>query len=241
MTTTGETIEHLLEVQAHDTRLDQIRHRLDVLPERVDRDERLSGLASLEATIAERQAARDDLARQQKRLDDEVESLGEKRAAHDGHLYDGTVTNARELQDLQEEVASLGRRITELEDQELEIMEQVEPVERALNDLHTEHDRQTIDLDTAETKLTIAEAELKAELEREQESRDGEAAHVPADLLAEYDGLRRGGGGVGIARLVGGNQCGGCHLTLSAVEVASMRKNPEQVTHCEECGRLLVP
>ena len=47
------------------------------------------------------------------RLDDEVETIDAKRKAHDATLYGGTVTNARELQDLQEEIASLSRRIDE--------------------------------------------------------------------------------------------------------------------------------
>ena len=241
MTTTGEAIEHLLEVQAHDTHLDQIRHRLEVLPERVDRDERRATLADLEARVQARKDERDDLARRQKRLDDEVETIDAKRKAHDATLYGGTVTNARELQDLQEEIESLGRRIDDLEEQELELMEQIEPIDADLNRLMADRDQHLVDLDTAEARLTAAEAEVHVELDDAQAARDREAEHVPAELLAEYDSLRRGGGGVGIARLVGGNQCGGCHLTLSAVEVAAMRKHPDEVTHCEECGRLLVP
>ncbi len=60
-------------------------------------------------------------------------------------------------------------------------------------------------------------------------------------ILAEYEALRAGLGGVGVAKLVG-TQCGGCHLGLSAVEVARIRKvGQNEITHCEECGRLLVP
>lgn len=238
--TTSEAIEHLLEVQSHDTHLDQIRHRLEVLPERTDRDERRATLADLEARVQARKDERDDLARRQKRLDDEVETIDAKRKAHDATLYGGSVTNARELQDLQEEIASLSRRIDDLEEQELELMEQIEPIDADLTGLLTDRDRHLIDLDTAEAKLVAAEAEVHVELDRAQADRDREAEQVPADLLAEYEGLRRGGGGVGIARLIGGNQCGACHLTLSAVEVAAMRKDPDLVTHCEECGRLLV-
>lgn len=239
--TTRDDIERLLEVQDHDTALDRVRHRLDVLPERTERDERRAGLDAVQATIDTRRAVRDDLARQQKRLDDEVETIDVKRKAHDAHLYDGTVTNARELQDLQEEIESLGRRITELEDQELVLMEQSEPIDAELADLDAQRTTLAGELEGAEGRLTVAETELRVELDREQGARDGAAAAVPADLLAEYESLRAGGGGVGIARLVGGNQCGGCHLTLSAVEVAAIRKHPDAVTHCEECGRLLVP
>jgi uncharacterized protein len=52
--------------------------------------------------------------------------------------------------------------------------------------------------------------------------------------------LRHDLGGIAVARLVGTN-CGGCHLTLSAVELDRIRHEPgDAVVICEECGRLLV-
>ncbi len=120
-------------------------------------------------------------------------------------------------------------------------MEQVEPVEAAVAELDTTLGQRRTVLADAEARLTVAEAELAAELDTELARRAEAAGPVPAELLATYDGLRGGRGGVGVARLVG-SQCGGCHLTLSAMEAARMRKLPEgEVAHCEECGRILVP
>jgi predicted nucleic acid-binding Zn-ribbon protein len=63
---------------------------------------------------------------------------------------------------------------------------------------------------------------------------------VPAELLAEYERLRKALGGIGVARL-NGNRCEGCHLTLSAMDVDRIRHEPDDVLiHCEECGRLLL-
>lgn len=235
-----EAFEALLDVQAHDTRLDQLRHRLTTLPARTERDDARTALDTLVRDLAALQADRDDLGRRQRRLEDEVETIEAKRKGHNDRLYGGTVTNARELQDLQEEIEALGRRVHQLEDQDLELMEQIEPLDEQLADLTGRRDQATTHLAGTEEQLIAAEAELAVELDEAQAARDGATAAIPADLLAQYQSLRAGLGGVGIARLVG-NQCGGCHLTLSAVEVAGMRKRPDEVTHCEECGRLLVP
>ena len=63
---------------------------------------------------------------------------------------------------------------------------------------------------------------------------------LDGELLAEYERLRRELGGVAVARLAG-TSCGGCHLSLSAVEVDRIRKTPAgAMVHCEECGRILV-
>ena len=231
----------LLEVQAHDTRLDQLRHHHATLPAREERDAAATALADTEARLASETTRRDDLARQQKKIDDEVELLKEKRDGFDAKLYGGTVTNPGELQDLQKEIDALGRRISVLEDQELEIMEQVEPVEALLVELASTVEQRRAVLADTEVRLTAAEAEVLAEIDAETERRQVAVAPVPADLLAEYTSLRGGAGGIGVSRLVG-SQCGGCHLTLSAMEVARLRKLPDgEVAHCDECGRILVP
>jgi predicted nucleic acid-binding Zn-ribbon protein len=231
----------LLEIQAHDTRLDQLRRQLAALPAREARDAAAAAVAELDRSITGAEAERSELARQQKRLDDEIESITAKRAHEEATLYGGSVTNARALQDLQEEIGALQRRITALEDQDLEIMEQIEPLDVRLADLRATRSEQAALLETAEVELTAAEAELAVAVDAEQSARDTLAPELDAALLAEYEGLRAGRGGVGVARLVG-TQCGGCHLGLSAVEVARIRKiGQDQITHCEECGRLLVP
>jgi predicted nucleic acid-binding Zn-ribbon protein len=231
----------LLEVQAHDTRLDQLRHQLEALPAREQRDGAAAALAATRETIDAERAARDDLARDQKRLDDEVELLGAKRKGFDAKLYGGTVSNPRELQDLQEEIDALGRRISQLEDEEIAIMEKVEPIEAGLAELATTEAQREAVLADAEERLAAAEADLQEQLAAELEARTATATGVPEALLAEYDKLRAGRGGIGVARLVG-SQCGGCHLTLSAMEVARLRKLPDdELAHCEECGRILVP
>ena len=241
MTTSSPSLLALLDVQAHDTKIDQLRHLLAHLPAREERDAAAAALADAEAAVAAETATRDDLARQQKRVDDEVETLKAKRQGFDQKLYGGTVSNPRELQDLQEEIDSLSRRISQLEDEELEIMEQVEPVEASLVELTATAEQRRTVLADAEVRLIAAEAELAAEIDAETAVRTEAAAPVPAELLGEYEKLRSGRGGVGVARLTG-TQCGGCHLTLSAVEVATMRKLPDgEFGHCEECGRILVP
>lgn len=235
------SFDALLEIQARDTRLDQLRHQMEALPERQARDAVLAALAELDAQVAASNSERAALAREQKRLDDEIESVGARRSHEEATLYGGTVTNARALQDLQEEIESLGRRISVLEDQDLEVMQKIEPIDARLTELGAARADSQARLESAEQALTVAEAELAVLEAAESEAREALVGSVDADLLAEYEKIRRSSGGVGIARMVG-SQCGGCHLGLSAVEVSRIRKlGPGEITHCEECGRLLVP
>jgi predicted nucleic acid-binding Zn-ribbon protein len=184
--------------------------------------------AGLEARIAEVEAQRHELARAQQRLEDEISSVSEKATQHDKTLYSGTISNPRELQAMQDEIGALRRRISQLEDQDLELMEQIEPLDAEIARLAME-------------RAAIAEDEvaIDGELAAVRAERDTIAADVDGTLLEEYEALRPKMGGIAIARLVGGS-CGGCHLALSAVEVARLKKlPPDEPAWCEECGRLL--
>jgi predicted nucleic acid-binding Zn-ribbon protein len=118
-------------------------------------------------------------------------------------------------------------------------MEQLEPLDQQLTGFAAT--RVTLDERASALRAQIAEEEvaIEAELERVRKERDELAAGIDAELLDEYEDLRKRSGGIAIARLVGGS-CGGCHLGLSAVEVDRIKKlPPDAPAHCEECGRLL--
>jgi hypothetical protein len=232
--------ESLLVVQGHDTRADQLTHRLATLPERAKLAEVGTQVAELDGRLAAVEERRGELSRSQQRLEDEVASLTERANQAEKQLYSGAVSNPRELQALQDDVASIRRRIGQLEDDELEIMELAEPVDAERSALAGERARLDSEIERLTGELAEGEAEIAAELDTERRARDEAAAGVPDELWAEYDTLRSQLGGIAVARLVGAT-CQGCHLALSAVEVDRIRKLPvDEPVHCEECGRLLV-
>ena len=229
----------LLSVQEHDTHIDQAEHRRVALPARGELDATMRRLTAIDKEAAEIEVRRHDLGRDQQRLEDEISKLTEKAAQHDKALYSGSGSNPRELQAMQDEIAALKRRITQLEDQELELMEQIEPLDADLARLSAE--REAGDASAVALRVSIAEDEVSidGELDQLRAERAAEASDIDPELITEYETLRGYGGGVGIARLVGGS-CGGCHLGLSAVEVDRLKKlPPDEPAHCEECGRLL--
>jgi predicted nucleic acid-binding Zn-ribbon protein len=229
----------LLAVQEHDTTADQIEHRKRSLPARKDLDAVMVQVGTVDERAAEVEERKHELVRTQQRLEDEISSLGDRAKQHDSTLYSGTIANPRELQSLQDEITALKRRIGQLEDQELELMEQIEPLDADLARLRGE--RGSLDEQAGALRAAIAEheVELDAELAGVRAERDRIAQQVEPDLLSEYETMRPRLGGIAIARLVGGS-CGGCHLGLSAVEVDRIKHlPPEEPARCEECGRLL--
>lgn len=232
--------DELLRLQDHDIVIDQITHRQATLPERPALEAATAAVADVDRRIAATSNRRDELARDEKRLADEVAIVEAKATEVNDKLYGGTITSPKELQAFQEDYDSLKRRQRELEDHEIEIMEQIEPVEAELAGLAAE--RATLDAarEAAAGALAAAESEVGAELDAARGQRDGLVAAVPAEQLATYDRLRPDYAGIPIARLVGSN-CNGCHLTLSAVAIDRIHAlPPDALATCEECGRILV-
>lgn len=232
--------DDLLRVQERDTAADQLRHRRDSLPERRALIELGQAIARHDKATAAIQGQRDEIARAQRRIEDEVAGIEEKVTSETGTLYSGSVTSPRELQAIQEEIDALGRRQRQLEDQVIELMEQAEPLDGELETAQAARadlDRQVAG---AQASMAASEAAIDEELASVEAERDEARAGVADDLLARYDKMRPQYGGVAVARLVG-SSCGGCHLVLSAVELDRIRHQPpDALVTCQECGRLLV-
>ena len=236
----ASVLERLLEVQAHDTTIDQLRHRRSHLPQRAELERLGTAIAAVEGQLVPVHQRLDGLGRSQRRLEDEVAGLEAKASEAERKLGSGAVTAPRELQAMQESVESLRRRARSLEDELLEIMEESETVTARSDELTAERDR--LDAEAGGLRAALAEAEvaIDGDLEREQSARADQASEVPAELLATYEKLRDRLDGIGVARL-DGNRCTGCHLSLPATEIDQIKRQPpDAVVRHEECGRILV-
>ncbi len=236
----SDPLEQLLVVQGHDTHATQLRTRRQGLPERAEAEQVAVAHKTAVDELATVEAERHQLEREQARIDDEVASLRDKAAQADRALYGGAVSGARELQALQDEIASLNRRIGDMEEAEIELMVARDPLDERALGLVERRDALAAQAQDLLRRITVAEAEIDAELEAEAAARAAAAAEVPPDLLAEYEELRAKRAGIGVARLEHGT-CQGCHMKLSAVELDRIKGLPPgaRIT-CEDCGRLLV-
>ena len=230
----------LLDVQELDSRIDLLRHQRASLPENKELSALGAERAEVDAQARDAKIRVDDLTRDQKRSDADVEQVKTRRKRDQDRMDQGLVSNPKDLERMQHELVSLERRIAELEDVELEIMQQLE-------DAQGEHERLTArlaELDTKAAELTKTRddksASLEAEIAKVESDRKVKAGDMPDDLMALYEKLRASKGGVGAAALRA-RQCTGCSLQLTAADLGVIAKAPaDEVVRCEECDRILV-
>lgn len=230
----------LLDLQALDSALDRLAHRRRTLPEIEQIDALESRLSSIGDDVVVAETEDRDLAREQAKIEADVEQVGQRATRDQQRLDSGQVSTPRELEQLQSEIASLGRRRSDLEDQVLELMEQREAVQTRVTELTGERERLTTELTDAITRRDSAFLDIDKELAETVTRRAELAAALPGDLLNLYEKVRASAGGVGAAALSRG-RCEGCHLQLNNVELAQIRQAPpDAVLRCEECRRILV-
>ncbi len=169
-----------------------------------------------------------------------MEQVRARRTRDQQRMDQGLVTNPKDLERMQGELVSLQRRIGDLEDIELDIMEKLETAQADLDELGARIDN----LDRRAAELTAARDAKAAELEAELADLAGRRAPIADalqdDLLALYEKLRAQKGGVGAAALRA-RRCSGCSLDLNAAEMSVIVKAAtDEVIRCEECQRILV-
>ena len=233
-------LETLLEVQEHDTAIDRLRHRQATIPERAQLAEVEARADAVTAQIATANEARDAAAKRQEELETDLATVERRIKELETRLFSPTA-GVRDMEAMSDEVASLKRRKSMLEDQVLEAIEALEPLDADVQRLEGEWSQLGTDQAALTGVIGEASAGIDAELEVEVAKRQAAAAGLPEALAQQYERLRARLGGIGAARLVGAS-CSGCHLTLPATEIDRIKRAPaEAVLTCDQCGRILVP
>ena len=230
------TVKELYDLQLLDWEIQQCEEELSEVQSRIaDDSNRIRAhlrLTALEAKLGELGPAR----RQSERAIEEIE----RRITNlDTRMYDGSVTNPREFEALQEERANQVRNQGEEEDRLLEFMVEMEDTEelrdRAKAVFEQINEERSSELNTLETRRE----ELTSEMPGLQEQRQEMSTEYPPNIMAVYETVRRTRGGQGAALVDQRGMCEGCRLTIPNAELSRARSS-EGIVQCGSCTRILI-
>jgi uncharacterized protein len=235
---TAEELELLLALQDTHSRIRRLEHQRDDLPEQRQLDEASARIGELQRVHDDVRLELEQAGARQRQLERETEVLVERRDVERSRLYDGSVANERQLRSVEAEIEATQRRITEHEDELLEVLERVEELETREAELETQmaEARQQVD------QLTVARDDaakgILAELAEAAVTRESQAADLPDDLNERFEAASQRAGGVGVGKLEQGT-CSACRIELSRADIGELLAGPP-LTTCPECRRLLV-
>lgn len=227
----------LLELQALDTRLAQLAHRVRSLPESAALVELAGRRDDMQSVVRDRTGVWEDARAELTRTESDV-AVVEARIARDQERLQAS-SSPKDVQALEQELAALAKRRSDLEDIELEVMQAVEDRSAELEEARAA----LAALDASIADATAARDAALGALEVEQRQADADrsvvAARVPTELLALYE-KQRGRYGVGASHLERG-MSSATGVMLGASDLNRVRAAaPDDVIVEEESGAILV-
>lgn len=234
---TASDLKVLYRLQNIDIALDELSEHEATLPEKERREVLTVEKRELsEAVAGQLERLRAEELRQ-KKVEGEVDLLGQKIDKEQKKLYSGTIANPKELASIQQELKSLRSRQDEEETALLEQIEVVESLTRERSERAGDLDAKTVEL--ADTERVLAEklAEIESERKALQAQRDEAAAQIPEPVMELYLGLRKKHRNAVV--LLKNGLCQGCRVELPAEDVDRIT-SAEGLWRCPNCGRILI-
>lgn len=227
----------LLDLQAFDTKIAQLDHRAKNLPELGT----LAGFAKDEAALrlifGEQNGALEDIKLELGRVESDV-SIVETRIARDSERLQGS-SSVKDVAALEQELAALRKRLSDLEEIELTVMERLETQQTAVDNTAAQIAALSERAREVEGERDAALATLAGERAVAAAGRADIESKVPADLLALYE-RQRSRYGTGASMLRGGvSMASGVKLLeneMQAIRTAA----PDDVIMCASSEAILV-
>ncbi|PJF23005.1 MAG: hypothetical protein CUN56_03140 [Phototrophicales bacterium] len=174
----------------------------------------------------------------QKDLELEIQTNRQKAKASEDRLYSGNVKNPKEMQDLQQEIASLKQRNQTLEDQLLDLMLTIEAAEADLQTAERHLAAVTAQWQAEHTDLLSEKAAIETELEQLAAQREKAVTQISAQNRKIYDTMKKKKANRPVS-LMQGRMCTACGVEQTMAIEQAVSHNADLV-YCENCGRILV-
>jgi len=224
----------LYELQEVDLEIAAKKEALSLVENRLGESQ---ALAEARISLAREEEGLAELQRNQRLGEWEVEDLRAKVALLEEKLYGGSVRNPKELASLQEQVENLKRRRRGLEDKVLDIMTEVETMQKKLSVKSGEAERIEENWREEQASLTRERAELSAALATLDQKREDLISRIDAASLELYQALKDKRQGRAVAKVEQG-MCQGCRIVLPMSELQRARIG-QALVQCSSCERIL--
>lgn len=166
----------------------------------------------------------------------ELQDFQEKAKKYREQLY--AVTSNREYDAITTEIDAVDAKISDVEDEVLQFIEDEEILEQELANAEPEITALEENLDKTEKELNEKIQATEKEYEAFRRQRDEISESVERRVLYQYERIRKGIGNSVVAEIMN-NACGSCFSSIPPQKQLEVR-TMTQLIFCESCGRILV-
>src|ERR1019366_5105584 len=228
-------LKYLIELQAVDLRLIEIRERLSRFPKRLAEVEARVTAARQQVTAA-REALTGSL-KDRKTYEMDVEQWKERAKKYRNQSSE--VKTNESYKALLHEIANAEDEVAKAEDRLLDRMVAGEEYDRQMKTAETSVKQveaaANVERQTVQAEYNAAQKELAAA----EAVRAGAVAAMPEDLVDHYERIAKRHGGIALAE-IRGEGCGQCGVHIRPHVIQQLRRDAnEEFFHCETCTRIL--
>ena len=229
-------LQTLLDLQAVDARLREVRARLAALPKKTAEID--ARVAAAKTTLEQSKAAQLNTIKDRKKYELDVEQWKERVRKYRDQTSQVKTNEAYKA--LQHEVEMAEAEIAKSEDRLLEQMVNAEEYDRRVK--ASEKDLKEVE-EAARGQRAKIDAE-KAAADKDIAALEAERARavagIPENLLDHYDRIVRKHNGIALVE-VRNEKCGACGMIVRPHVIQEMRraKGEDELFHCETCTRIL--
>ncbi len=228
------SVRQLYALQELDLVLDRLRSQQNEAEQELKSE---ASVETLETAISGEAERLQEVALQQRDNQLEAEAHRERSQTLESQLYDGSMTNARDLESLQQEAGNVRQLLEQAEAAMLELSIMAEESQSKYTELDQELAETRRVWDSRQAELNQLIKHLTGQLGEYESQRNKLSQGVDPASLQRYETLRTSKKGVAVVKVERG-LCQGCQMSLPTHLQQQVRNGRKQV-NCSSCGRLL--
>ncbi len=225
---------HLFQLQKIDSQIDMNGRRMVEIEKIINDDSQNKLFQETRRTLQQKSDAQ---SKEMKRLEDDITQHKIKIEQSNNSLFSGKIINSKELQDLQNEIASVNKNVALLEEEQLQqliLLESAENELKAFEKLTLEKQGESI---TRNSGLQGESSKLELQNQNLTKEKEIIRSQIPIASLSTYEQLRAKKKGIAVSEITDG-VCNACGSELTPAECQKAR-SPQSLTFCGSCGRIL--
>ncbi|HLR33808.1 MAG TPA: C4-type zinc ribbon domain-containing protein [Tissierellales bacterium] len=229
-------LELLWKLQEHDLKLKETKAKLEELAKKGSIETITLKLNSLDKRLKDKKLELEEKDKKLRKNDNILKGLTFQLKEVEKNLYDGTVTDVKQLNYMAEESKSLKEHINELEFDIIYLMEYAENIKKDISHIENECNKMKFQFAKNKDEYNRMTNQIREKIRQEMDDVYQISTEIDEVLYKKYHMLKKNK--VFAMAKVEEHRCNGCNMIIPTYLIDNLKRD-EELQYCENCGRIL--
>ncbi|WP_161567232.1 zinc ribbon domain-containing protein [Acidilutibacter cellobiosedens] len=229
-------IEFLWELQQHEHKFNSIKKKLEDLARKGHINNIIIELKGIESSLKEKKITIFENEKRINKSNNQLKELTFNQDEIEKNLYNGTITDLKQLHYMDMESKRIREEINKLETDTLEMMEAIEEFKQDIKNMEDQYASVKKDFEEKVKEYNAATDQLRKEAKEEMDIIYNITSKIEKNIYDQYALIKKNKR-YAVAK-VSKNECSGCHMIIPFYILEEL-KGEINIVCCENCGRIL--